>query len=53
MIMYLIHVWLKIKEDKTGYREIKFIFPGGGTKFIHGAKQYLDQISKVFYLQLL
>ncbi|GKU98451.1 hypothetical protein SLEP1_g11457 [Rubroshorea leprosula] len=32
--------WISIKNDK-------FIFPGGGTQFIHGADQYLDQISKM------
>lgn len=32
--------WISIKKDK-------FIFPGGGTQFIHGADQYLDQISKM------
>ncbi|CAL5417484.1 unnamed protein product [Camellia sinensis] len=39
-------------EDKGGQNWIsrkndKFIFPGGGTQFIHGADQYLDQISKM------
>ncbi|GLT84926.1 hypothetical protein SLE2022_031340 [Rubroshorea leprosula] len=32
--------WISIKNDK-------YIFPGGGTQFIHGADQYLDQISKM------
>ncbi|KAK8572305.1 hypothetical protein V6N12_028360 [Hibiscus sabdariffa] len=32
--------WISIKKDK-------FIFPGGGTQFIHGADQYLNQISKM------
>jgi len=44
----------KLVEDKGGQNWIskkddKFIFPGGGTQFIHGADQYLDQISKVGY----
>ncbi|XP_054798057.1 probable methyltransferase PMT10 isoform X1 [Prosopis cineraria] len=30
--------WITIKKDK-------FVFPGGGTQFIHGADKYLDQIS--------
>lgn len=30
--------WISIKNDK-------FVFPGGGTQFIHGADKYLDQIS--------
>ncbi|XP_061372182.1 probable methyltransferase PMT10 isoform X2 [Gastrolobium bilobum] len=30
--------WISIKKDK-------FVFPGGGTQFIHGADKYLDQIS--------
>ena len=39
-------------EDKGGQNWIsvdknKFKFPGGGTQFIHGADQYLDQIAKV------
>ncbi|XP_027329292.1 probable methyltransferase PMT10 isoform X2 [Abrus precatorius] len=29
--------WISIKKDK-------FVFPGGGTQFIHGADKYLDQI---------
>ncbi|XP_052203267.1 probable methyltransferase PMT10 isoform X2 [Diospyros lotus] len=42
----------KLVEDKGGQNWIskkddKFIFPGGGTQFIHGADQYLDQISKM------
>lgn len=32
--------WIAIKKDK-------FVFPGGGTQFIHGADKYLDQISEV------
>ncbi|KAH7524571.1 hypothetical protein FEM48_Zijuj06G0133700 [Ziziphus jujuba var. spinosa] len=32
--------WIAIKKDK-------FIFPGGGTQFIHGADKYLDQISEM------
>ncbi|XWS21692.1 hypothetical protein CRYUN_Cryun30bG0076100 [Craigia yunnanensis] len=32
--------WIAIKKDK-------FIFPGGGTQFIHGADQYLNQISQM------
>ncbi|KAL6962261.1 hypothetical protein U1Q18_037217 [Sarracenia purpurea var. burkii] len=40
----------RLVEDKGGQNWIsrkndKFIFPGGGTQFIHGADQYLDQIS--------
>ncbi|GAU34616.1 hypothetical protein TSUD_15310 [Trifolium subterraneum] len=31
--------WISIKKDK-------FVFPGGGTQFIHGADKYLDQISE-------
>lgn len=39
-------------EDKGGQNWIsrkndKFEFPGGGTQFIHGANQYLDQISEI------
>ncbi|PSS31669.1 Methyltransferase [Actinidia chinensis var. chinensis] len=42
----------RLVEDKGGQNWIsrkddKFIFPGGGTQFIHGANQYLDQISKM------
>lgn len=42
----------RLVEDKGGqnwiYKENdKFKFPGGGTQFIHGADQYLDQISQV------
>lgn len=45
----------RLVEDKGGQNWIsrdpkdksKFKFPGGGTQFIHGADQYLDQISKV------
>lgn len=41
-------------EDKGGQNWIskdgdKFKFPGGGTQFIHGADQYLDQMSQVSY----
>ncbi|XP_062101043.1 probable methyltransferase PMT10 [Humulus lupulus] len=32
--------WIAVKEDK-------FVFPGGGTQFIHGADKYLDQISEM------
>ncbi|KAK2453356.1 putative methyltransferase PMT11 [Trifolium repens] len=32
--------WITIKKDK-------FVFPGGGTQFIHGADKYLDQISEM------
>ncbi|KAK7385125.1 hypothetical protein VNO78_30836 [Psophocarpus tetragonolobus] len=32
--------WISIKKDK-------FVFPGGGTQFIHGANKYLDQISEM------
>ncbi|PRQ26649.1 putative S-adenosyl-L-methionine-dependent methyltransferase [Rosa chinensis] len=32
--------WIAIKKDK-------FVFPGGGTQFIHGANEYLDQISQM------
>ncbi|GAB2252284.1 hypothetical protein Droror1_Dr00005131 [Drosera rotundifolia] len=32
--------WISIKGDK-------FVFPGGGTQFIYGANQYLDQISQM------
>uniref|UniRef100_A0A7N0TQF9 Methyltransferase n=1 Tax=Kalanchoe fedtschenkoi TaxID=63787 RepID=A0A7N0TQF9_KALFE len=39
-------------RDKSGQDWItiaknKFRFPGGGTQFIHGADQYIDQISKM------
>lgn len=34
--------WISIKGDK-------FVFPGGGTQFIHGADQYLDQITQVYH----
>ncbi|XP_050210364.1 probable methyltransferase PMT11 [Mercurialis annua] len=42
----------RLVEDKGGQNWIskekdKFKFPGGGTQFIHGANQYLDQISKM------
>ncbi|CAL5348468.1 unnamed protein product [Camellia sinensis] len=42
----------RLVEDKGGQNWIsrkndKFIFPGGGTQFMHGADQYLDQISKM------
>ncbi|KAJ7959185.1 S-adenosyl-L-methionine-dependent methyltransferases superfamily protein [Quillaja saponaria] len=39
----------RLVEDKGGQNWIsrkkdKFVFPGGGTQFIHGADQYLNQI---------
>ncbi|CAL9085562.1 unnamed protein product [Musa acuminata var. zebrina] len=42
----------RLVEDKGGQNWIsrdkdKFKFPGGGTQFIHGANQYLDQISRM------
>ncbi|KAL6977390.1 hypothetical protein U1Q18_026189 [Sarracenia purpurea var. burkii] len=42
----------RLVEDKGGQNWIsidkdKFKFPGGGTQFIHGADQYLDQILKM------
>ncbi|PKA46118.1 putative methyltransferase PMT11 [Apostasia shenzhenica] len=42
----------RLVEDKGGQNWItrdndKFKFPGGGTQFIHGANQYLDQISEM------
>lgn len=42
----------RLVEDKGGQNWIsiskdKFMFPGGGTQFIHGADQYLDQISQM------
>ncbi|EPS59859.1 hypothetical protein M569_14946, partial [Genlisea aurea] len=42
----------RLVEDKGGQNWItiekdKFTFPGGGTQFIHGADQYLDQIEKM------
>eukprot|EP00268_Persea_americana_P038377 TRINITY_DN37963_c0_g2_i1.p1 TRINITY_DN37963_c0_g2~~TRINITY_DN37963_c0_g2_i1.p1 ORF type:complete len:669 (-),score=121.87 TRINITY_DN37963_c0_g2_i1:292-2298(-) len=42
----------RLVEDKGGQNWIsiakdKFKFPGGGTQFIHGADQYLDQISQM------
>ncbi|KAL0770150.1 hypothetical protein Bca101_035300 [Brassica carinata] len=45
----------RLVEDKGGQNWIsrdprdksKFKFPGGGTQFIHGADEYLDQISKM------
>lgn len=42
----------RLVEDKGGQNWIskvkdKFRFPGGGTQFIHGANQYLDQMSKM------
>ncbi|KAF8052421.1 hypothetical protein N665_1561s0010 [Sinapis alba] len=51
-------VWFKnvphtrLVEDKGGQNWIlkendKLKFPGGGTQFIHGADQYLDQISQM------
>ncbi|XP_058109503.1 probable methyltransferase PMT11 [Magnolia sinica] len=42
----------RLVEDKGGQNWIsidkdKFKFPGGGTQFIHGADQYLDQMSEM------
>ncbi|KAI3722551.1 hypothetical protein L2E82_33591 [Cichorium intybus] len=42
----------RLVEDKGGQNWIsrdkdKFVFPGGGTLFIHGPNQYLEQISKL------
>ncbi|CAO2172048.1 unnamed protein product [Urochloa humidicola] len=42
----------RLADDKGGQNWItkakdKFRFPGGGTQFIHGANQYLDQISQM------
>lgn len=42
----------RLVEDKGGQNWIskekdKLKFPGGGTQFIHGADQYLDQIAKM------
>ncbi|PKU69415.1 probable methyltransferase PMT11 [Dendrobium catenatum] len=42
----------RLVEDKGGQNWItrdkdKFKFPGGGTQFIHGANQYLNQISEM------
>ncbi|KAK8969796.1 putative methyltransferase PMT11 [Platanthera guangdongensis] len=42
----------RLAEDKGGQNWIrrdndKFKFPGGGTQFIHGANQYLTQISEM------
>ncbi|KAJ4751196.1 S-adenosyl-L-methionine-dependent methyltransferases superfamily protein [Rhynchospora pubera] len=42
----------RLVEDKGGQNWItqvkdKFRFPGGGTQFIHGANEYLDQISQM------
>ncbi|XP_078179278.1 putative methyltransferase PMT11 [Carex rostrata] len=42
----------RLVEDKGGQNWItqvkdKFTFPGGGTQFIHGANEYLDQISQM------
>ncbi|AQK99470.1 putative methyltransferase PMT10 [Zea mays] len=42
----------RLIDDKGGQNWItkvkdKFRFPGGGTQFIHGANQYLDQISQM------
>ncbi|XP_010067444.2 probable methyltransferase PMT11 [Eucalyptus grandis] len=42
----------RLVDDKGGQNWItkvkdKFKFPGGGTQFIHGADQYLDQISQM------
>lgn len=35
--------WIRVEKDK-------FVFPGGGTQFIHGADEYLNQISDVSFL---
>jgi hypothetical protein len=48
----------RLVDDKGGQNWItkakdKFRFPGGGTQFIHGANQYLDQISQVQFRKLL
>ncbi|KAF9609732.1 hypothetical protein IFM89_018180 [Coptis chinensis] len=54
----VVRVWFsnvphtRLVEDKGGQNWIsrekdKFTFPGGGTQFIHGANQYLDQISSM------
>lgn len=62
LLNLLVQVWFsnvphaRLAEDKGGQNWItidkdKFKFPGGGTQFIHGANQYLDQIAKVYYLQ--
>lgn len=42
----------RLVEDKGGQnwisrKEDKFVFPGGGTQFIHGANKYLNQISEM------
>ncbi|XP_020240976.1 probable methyltransferase PMT11 [Asparagus officinalis] len=42
----------RLVEDKGGQNWItrvgdKFVFPGGGTQFIHGADKYLDQIAEM------
>uniref|UniRef100_A0A0D6QXJ7 Methyltransferase n=1 Tax=Araucaria cunninghamii TaxID=56994 RepID=A0A0D6QXJ7_ARACU len=42
----------KLVEDKGGQnwielRKDKFIFPGGGTQFIHGADHYIDQMAQM------
>lgn len=58
-LLSIMQVWFsnvphaRLAEDKGGQNWIsidkdKFKFPGGGTQFIHGADQYLDQIEKVF-----
>ncbi|CAH2058701.1 unnamed protein product [Thlaspi arvense] len=43
--------WPKSRDENWISRDprdkSKFKFPGGGTQFIHGADQYLDQISKM------
>lgn len=62
LLNFLVQVWFsnvphaRLAEDKGGQNWItidkdKFKFPGGGTQFIRGADQYLDQIAKVYYLQ--
>ncbi|TVU36537.1 hypothetical protein EJB05_18474, partial [Eragrostis curvula] len=48
----------RLVDDKGGQNWItkvkdKFRFPGGGTQFIHGANQYLDQISQMLHLALI
>ncbi|KAI5065436.1 hypothetical protein GOP47_0020131 [Adiantum capillus-veneris] len=43
---------MRLVEDKGGQNWIaikknKFIFPGGGTQFAHGADQYLDEMERM------
>lgn len=63
MECHFLQVWYnnvphsRLVEDKGGQNWIskekdKFKFPGGGTQFIHGADQYLDQIAKVLNFQI-